>query len=50
MSLQDVSRLPVQWQVTREILKVVRETTIALQQAEKRLVSSAYLDRFRTTL
>ena len=42
-SLQDLSRLPVQWQVTHDVLTVVRDTIKLLQQAEKRLVSSTWL-------
>ena len=33
----------MQWQVTRDVLKVVRETIKLLQQAERRLVSSTWL-------
>lgn len=33
----------MQWQVTRDVLTVVRETMKLLQQAEKRLVSRTWL-------
>ena len=40
----------MQWQVTHDVLTVVRDTIKLLQQAEKRLVSSTWLVGFCTTL
>lgn len=35
--MQDLSRLPTQWQLSHDILRVVTQTTTVLQQAERQL-------------